>query len=104
MRGLYAGVDLGWLHYLDLIGQKVEPAEPSPRNFRHIVLIRDFDTIRSYRREGLLTWWALIRSYRPPVYFFDFDLLDWRVTAGNVVEMMRLLARPWVRQVFPRKG
>ncbi len=100
----YSGVDLGWLHYLDLIGQKVVPVEPSKGNFRHIVLIRDFDTIQSYRRAGLLSWRELIRSYRPPVHFFDFDVLDWRVTARNAVEMARLLARPLVRRVFPKKG
>ena len=99
----YAGVELGWLHYLDLIGQDVTPVKPATRDFRHIVLIRDFDTIPSYRREGLLTWRELIRSYRPPVYFFDFDIFDWRVTARNVVELARLLARPLVRKVFPKK-
>jgi D-aspartate ligase len=99
----YAGVELGWLHYLDLIGQKVEPVPAAARNFRHIVLIRDFDTIRSYRREGLLTWRGLIRSYRPPVYFFDFDLFDPRVTARNVVELARLLVRPLARKLFPKK-
>ncbi|HVP00738.1 MAG TPA: hypothetical protein VMT15_21865 [Bryobacteraceae bacterium] len=100
----YAGVDLGWLHYLDLIGQKVTPESPKSRDFRHVVLIRDFDTIPSYRREGLLTWRQLIRSYRPPVYFFDFDILDFQVSRKNVIEMVRLLARPLVRKLFPKKS
>src|SRR5580704_7492047 len=43
---LGAGVDIGWIHYLDLIGQPVTPVGPEPRDFRHIVLIRDFATIR----------------------------------------------------------
>jgi predicted ATP-grasp superfamily ATP-dependent carboligase len=100
----YAGVELGWLHYLDLIGQKVTPVEPSSRNFRHIVLTRDFDTIRSYRQRKLLTWWELIRSYRPPVYFFDFDMFDPLLTARNVLEWMRLLIRPLARKSFLRKN
>jgi predicted ATP-grasp superfamily ATP-dependent carboligase len=100
----YSGVELGWLHYLDLIGQKVEPVEPSTRDFRHIVLIRDFDTIRSYRREGLLTWRELLRSYRPPVHFFDFDIFDWRLTARNVVQLARLLVRPLARRLFPKQS
>src|ERR1035441_7515271 len=69
----YAGVDLGWLHYLDLIGQPVVPVLPSTRDFRHIFLLRDFATFRDYRRAGLLTWRELIHSYRRPRAFFDFD-------------------------------
>ena len=76
----YAGVELGWLHYLDLIGENVTPVAPLSLNFRHIVLSRDFGCIGQYRRAGLLTWSALLKSYRPPVAFFDFDVRDWRVT------------------------
>lgn len=99
----YAGVDLGWLHYLDLIGQRVELAQWHGRPFRHIVLTRDFATIRSYRRAGLLTWGQLWRSYRPPVAFFDFDLRDWRVTAATLVTLARLLVGPPLRKLFPKR-
>jgi len=99
----YAGVDIGWLHYLDIIGQPVAFATHHGRDFRHIVLIRDFSTIRNYRRDGLLTWRELIRSYRPPVGFFDFDLRDWRVTADTVNLLIRLLIGPAIRRVFPRR-
>jgi predicted ATP-grasp superfamily ATP-dependent carboligase len=101
--GYYAGVDLGWLHYLDLIGKDVQPVEPSTRDFRHIVLTRDFDAIPSYRREGLLSLGELLHSYRPPVHFFDFDLLDPRVTARTMVELARLAARPLLRRLFPKR-
>ena len=99
---LGAGVDIGWIHYLDLIGQPVTPVAPEPRDFRHIVLIRDFATIRSYRRAGLLTWRELIRSYRPPVAFFDFDWRDWRVTASVVSTLFRLIVGPPLRRIFPK--
>jgi predicted ATP-grasp superfamily ATP-dependent carboligase len=99
----YAGVDLGWQHYLDLIGQDVAPVAPSNLNFRHIVLIRDFATFLDYRREGLLTWAELIRSYRPPVAFFDWDLHDWRVTASTAVDLAKLLAKPLYRRIFPKR-
>jgi predicted ATP-grasp superfamily ATP-dependent carboligase len=99
----YAGVDLGWLHYLDLIGQPVAMTNPDGRDFRHIVLIRDFSTFRSYLRDGLVTWGGLFRSYRPPVGFFDFDLRDWRVTAATVNQLIRLLIGPPLRRLFPRK-
>lgn len=100
----YAGVDLGWLHYLDLIGQDVAPVAPSNLNFRHIVLIRDFATFRDYRREGLLTWAELIRSYRSPVFFYDWDLHDWRVTASTAVHLAKTLAYPLYRRVFPKRS
>ncbi len=86
---VYAGVFLGWLHYLDLIGEPVTPVHPNHRDFRHIVLGRDLVTIQSYRKEGLLSWGALLHSYRPPVAFFDFDIRDWRITARNVVTLIR---------------
>jgi predicted ATP-grasp superfamily ATP-dependent carboligase len=98
----YAGVDLGWLHYLDLIGQPVETAAWHGRGFRHIVLFRDFATIRSYRQARLWTWADLLRSYRPPVAFFDFDLRDWRVTAATLGRLARLVIGPPLRKLFPK--
>ena len=99
----YAGVDLGWLHYLDLIGERVEPVQTRKFNFRHIVLRRDFACFRSYRKAGLLSWRELFRSYRPPVAFFDFDLRDRRVTADTVIELLKTLAYPLYRRVFPKR-
>ena len=99
----YAGVDLGWLHYLDLIGQRVTPVFAEPRDFRHIVLERDFATVRDYRRDGLLTWPELLRSYRPPVAFFDFDMRDWRLTLSTCVTLAKLLFGPPIRRIFPKK-
>jgi D-aspartate ligase len=96
----YAGVDLGWLHYLDLIGRPVIPVNPSPRRFRHIVLRRDFISYRSYLDAGLLTWGELLRSYLPPVAFYDFDPYDVRVTWDTVIELAKtLLIRPY-RRIF----
>ena len=95
---MYLGLDLGWLHYLDLIGADVSPVEPRMSDFRHIVLMRDFATFRSYLRAGLLTWKDLAHSYRRPVAFFDFDLHDWRVTAGNVFALGKLLVKAYWRR------
>jgi predicted ATP-grasp superfamily ATP-dependent carboligase len=99
----YAGVDLGWLHYLDLIGKPVTPVQPHKRNFRHICLRRDFTCFRSYLKAGLWNWSSLIKSYRRPVAFFDFDLRDWRVTADTVVALAKLLAGPPIRRIFPKR-
>jgi D-aspartate ligase len=99
----YAGVDLGWLHYLDLIGEKVAPVIPPPRNVRHIVLQRDFACYRGYMKEGLATWRDILRCYRPPVGFFDFDLRDYRVTASHSMLLLKQLIGPPIRRVLPRK-
>jgi predicted ATP-grasp superfamily ATP-dependent carboligase len=104
--GKYAGVELGWLHYLDLIehltGRKAIPVEPNGRDFRHIVLERDSASIASYRKAGMLTWKQLLRSYRRPVGFFDFDWRDWRVTASTLDRVLRNLAGPALRKAFRR--
>ncbi|MFY9727657.1 MAG: hypothetical protein WAJ87_19330 [Bryobacteraceae bacterium] len=100
----YAGVDTGWLHYLDVIGQPVAFVAQNNRDFRHIVLTADFASFRSYRRDGLLSWGEFIRSYRPPVAFFDFDLHDWRVTAHTVDMLIRILVGPLIRKIFPRRN
>lgn len=99
----YAGVDLGWLHYLDLIGQRVEMVNQVDKDFRHIVLTWDFSTFRSYRREGLLTWWDIIRSYRPPVAFLDLDLRNWRIAADTLFSVIYLLIGQPIRRFFSRK-
>jgi predicted ATP-grasp superfamily ATP-dependent carboligase len=102
--GPYVGLDIGWLHYLDLIGQPVKPVAPLPRwNFRHIVLRRDFNTFRSYIDAGMLTWPEWIASYKPPVAFFDFDLRDWRVTWDTIVELLKILFGPSYRRWRPKK-
>ncbi len=86
---IYTGVEVGWLHYLDLIGCSPPPVTPTRFNFRHITLRRDLPSIPRYFEQGTITWRELIRSYRPPVVFFDFDLRDWRVTAMT----MKMTAR-----------
>lgn len=100
----YAGVDIGWLHYLDLIGIRVQPVTQKPNNFRHICLQRDFGTIRSYRKAGLLTWRGLLRSYRPPVHFFDFDVQDWRVSFATLIQLFKIVFAPAFRRIIPKRS
>lgn len=97
-----SGVDLGWLHYLDLIGVDVHPVQQRPVNYRHIVLRRDFATLRSYRKAGLLPWRDLLRSYRPPVHFFDFDWRDFRVSFRTLIDLAKTLLYPYVRRYLRR--
>ncbi|MGD0548357.1 MAG: hypothetical protein ABR991_11095 [Terracidiphilus sp.] len=99
----YAGVDLGWLHYLDLIGERVEPAGWNGRRFHHIVLRRDVNCFRSYLEAGLITWGGIFQTYKSPK-FFDFDLRDWRLTYETCVYLLRVLLYPAYRRIFPKRG
>jgi predicted ATP-grasp superfamily ATP-dependent carboligase len=97
----YAGVDLGWIHYLDLIGETMGPVFPDGRAFRHIALFRDAACFHSYIAAGLLTWGGFLRSYTGRVFFFDFDPHDLRVTMRTAVSVCRMLLGTMVRSVFP---
>jgi len=99
----YAGVDLGWLHYLDLIGQPVTPVKGDGTDYRHIFMFLDASTVANYRREGLLTLGQFLRSYRRPVHFFDFDWRDRRVALTTLNLSFRALVGPTVRRFFPRR-
>ena len=98
----YGGVDLGWLHYLDLIGEPVEPVEWNGRHFHHIVLMRDVECFRSYLKAGLATWGSLIKSYKS-AEFFDFDLRDWRLSFDTFVYVLKDLLYPAYRRLFPAR-
>jgi hypothetical protein len=84
----YMGVDVGWLHYLDLIGQPVELVAPSRYGFRHIVVGRDLPAMPMYVAGHIFTWGEIMRSYRGPLEFFDFDRHDhgptWRTLKTSV--------------------
>jgi D-aspartate ligase len=99
--GPYAGVNLGWLHYLDLIDQAVEPVRWNGRRFHHIVLQRDVECYRSYLDAGLTTWRQLARSYSSP-HFFDFDVRDWRLSSEIVVTVAKELLGPLYRRLRPK--
>lgn len=99
----YGGVDLGWLHYLELIGEHIDPVEPDGTYFRHIAMFRDFASFRSYIRDGLLTWGDFLRSYFGPVHFFDFDWRDRRLAFGTLLLVSKLLIAPTIRRIFPRR-
>lgn len=99
----YAGVDVCWLHYLDLIGQPVVPVRASGRDFRHIVLRSDIQAIINYRRAGLVTWRDVFRSYRRPLAFFDLDRDDWRYSIETIYRVVRSAIGSVVRLVLGRR-
>jgi len=57
--GAYCGVDLGYIAYLDAIGQKVEPVSTYQAGKKWLSLERDLSAFLQYRKEGSLalkTW------------------------------------------------
>ena len=99
----YAGVPLGWIHYLDLIGEEVTPVRQNGRHFRHITLGRDIPTVSNYVAAGIQSWRDVVRSYRPPVVFFDLSLRDWRLAAGTLRYALRFFLGALYRSVFPKR-
>jgi predicted ATP-grasp superfamily ATP-dependent carboligase len=91
----YAGVDLGWLHYLDLIGEPVQPVKWNGSQFHHIFLMRDVRCFREYLRENLTTWRGLLNSYRNPA-FFDFDFRDRAISTETLVNVFKIFFYPLV--------
>ena len=85
----FTGIDTGWLHYLDLIGQPVHPVKPTRFGFRHITLQRDLPSFPKYMGEKLLTFVGWIKSYTPPVVFWDMDWTDPLVTIKNLYRSVR---------------
>lgn len=98
----YAGVELAWLHYLDVIGRDVAPVAPARRDFRHIVVRSDAIAVVEYYRAGLIAWRDVLRSYRPPVAFFDLDWRDLRYSAETLYVAGRLLLTGVGHALFKR--
>ena len=101
---VYAGVDLGWLHYQDLVGEPIEqPVAWNGHYFHHIVLSRDVECFRSYLKAGLTTWREIAKTYTSAVYF-DFDLRDWRLTLDTVKYVLKELLSPAYRRMFRKRA
>lgn len=89
----YSGVDICWIHYLDMIGHEVDPVVPNGKHFKHIVLRAEGTAIPEYMKAGLLTWGGLLESYKPPLAFYDFDIRDWRNSLETLLVAGKLLVR-----------
>jgi D-aspartate ligase len=72
----YAGVETGYMHYLDLIDRSPEPAVATNFNFRHIMLVADFSAFPRYLEQGQIGWKDWINSLRGRIRYFDLDISD----------------------------
>jgi predicted ATP-grasp superfamily ATP-dependent carboligase len=97
----YMGVEVGWLHYLDMIGRPPRPVSPIRLGFRHVTLRREAVAVPTHLRFGALTWAGLLRSYRSPLEFYDLDLRDFRVSIGHLVRAARAMVGT-IRRPEPR--
>ena len=95
----YAGLDHGWLHYLDLIGKPVEPVQLNHLDFRHVMVCGDAVAVRDYWLGGNLTWAELRHSYRRPIFFYDFDWADRRIAISTLWYVTRVFLRTCQRYV-----
>ena len=94
----HAGVDLVWIHYQDMIGKVVNPVSPNGKKFKHIVLREEGVAIPTYMRAGLLSWKGLLKSYKPPLAFFDLDLRDWKISLESILVFLRAILRSFLRK------
>lgn len=99
----YAGVDLCWLHYMDLIGQQPEPVVARNGDFRHIALRSDARAIPAYLHARAITWRDVWHSYRRPRAFFDLDWHDWRYSIETLYLALRALVWRLLRGSFRRR-
>lgn len=72
----YTGVEVGYIHYLDLIGKTPEPTSVSRLGFRHVMLVNDFTAFPIYLSQRQITWAEWFRSLKGPIEYFDFDRRD----------------------------
>jgi predicted ATP-grasp superfamily ATP-dependent carboligase len=95
----YTGVETGYIHYLDLIGQTPSPVVATKFGFRHMMLVNDLTAFPKYLDQGLVGWWEYIRSLSGPMEFFDFDLRDFsnarRAALRGVRALIGGLLRTW---------
>ena len=92
----YAGIDLPWLHYLDLIGQRITPVSPLRRDFRHVCVRSDGKTLAAYWRRGLISWKDVRHSFTPPLAFYDIDRRDWRYS----IETLLVAGRAFIAEML----
>jgi len=88
----YAGLDIGWLHYLDMIGHPVQPVTPAVPNFHYICAKIEAAETPPYLLGGKITWAQFFAPYRTKRAFFDFDWRDWTLAVSTMQACLRSTA------------
>jgi predicted ATP-grasp superfamily ATP-dependent carboligase len=99
----YTGVETGYLHYMDLVGQTPSPVVATRFGFHHIMLVNDLSAFPIYLDQGLVGWREWIRSLSGPIEFFDFDWRDSRNARAAALRGARALAGGLLRTWGLRK-
>ena len=86
-----------------LIGQNIDPVEPTRLGFRHIVLRRDIQALPRYVERGILTWSDIFKTYQGSLEFFDFDPHDIRPTVATLMGCFRAVVGTVLRAVGLRR-
>ncbi len=87
----YIGIEIGFIHYLDLIGQTPQDVRPTRFNFRHVMLVPELTAFPIYLSKGELTWTQWFKSLNMPLEYYDFDLADPRNALRTIYKGIRAL-------------
>jgi D-aspartate ligase len=99
----YTGVETGFLHYLDLIGQTPPPVVATNFGFRHVMLSADLAAFPKYLAQGQMGWGDWIRSLSGPLEYFDFDTADFSIARDTALKGVRALLHGLWHNWRPRK-
>ncbi len=99
----YAGVETGYIHYLDLIGETPAPVNATHFDFQHMMLVNDLTAFPIYLAKGLVGWRLYIQSLRGKMEFFDFDWKDFANARKAAFRGIRALAGGLLRTWGLRK-
>ena len=70
------GVNYPFMNYLDSLDQPFEIPPDYPDGVKWFSIERDVNAFLSYRKEGSLTFWQWVRSYRGPKFCAEFSWDD----------------------------
>lgn len=99
----YTGVETGYIHYLDLIGQTPAPVVPTNHKFRHIMLVADVTAFPIYLSQGQITWGQWLKSLSGDMKYFDFDIRDFRNARRTAYKALKALTGGLLRRHGIRK-
>jgi len=101
----FAGLEIGWLHYLDVIGFPVIPVRASRFDFSFITLKLEASDTLPFVLNGSISWKDFFAPYRGKREYFDLDWQDRRIawetlklstryTAGGLWRRLRGTRKP----------